>query len=223
MVSAVRSFYRFLVSEGCTGDGILAFLVAPRLGRRLPRVLSRQQVEALLAVPLGRAVLEIRDRALLETLYASGARASEVCGLDVTDIDLKVGFMRCMGKGRRERIVPLGRFAVVAIGNYLARARPALARSAEPGRCFLSRTGRALTRDALWRVVKKHALAAGISINVSPHTLRHSFATHLLEGRADLRVVQEMLGHRDIATTEIYTHVDREALKAEHRKFHPRG
>jgi integrase/recombinase XerD len=223
VASAVKTFYKFLVSEGLASTDAAAWIDAPKRWRRLPMVMSRTEVEDLLAAPKGESALAVRDRALLETLYATGARASEVCRLRMGDVNLGVRYLRCMGKGSKERIVPMGKCAIDAAEKYLAASRPVLARRQDIDRFFLTRAGRAMTRDALWRVVKKYALIAGITKTISPHTLRHSFATHLLDGRANLRAVQEMLGHVDISTTQIYTHVDMNRLKEEHRRFHPRG
>lgn len=174
------------------------------------------------SVPRSKSPLDLRDRAILETFYATGARVSEIAVMSCADINIEYHYVRCTGKGSKERMVPLGSHAAAALQKYLASARPKLARPASPPNLFLSRTGRKMTRDALWRLVKKYALASGIHAHVSPHTLRHSFATHMLERGADLRSLQELLGHADIATTQIYTHVDRSRLKSIHAKFHPR-
>ncbi len=220
---AVRMFYRFLVSEAEAEHNPADVLQSPQLWQRIPEVLSEGEVEALLYTPSANTPLGLRDRAMLEMLYATGARASEVCGLDVRQVNFQYSFVRCYGKRRKERLVPIGEPALAALREYLDEARPELARDAGVTALFLSRSGRRLSRKALWARVKKHALAAGIGTDVHPHTLRHSFATHLLSHGADLRSVQVMLGHADISTTEIYTHVDRSRLKAAHRRFHPRG
>jgi len=187
----------------------------------LPKILSRAQVNQLIAAPNPRSMLFSRDVAILELLYASGLRASELCDLNLRDLNLTVGCVRVLGKGAKERIVPLGRAAAEAIGRYLLECRPKLEKS--PGDVvFLSRTGKPLERVALWMLVEKYGRSSGLLNEVSPHVLRHCFATHLLGGGADLRIVQELLGHSDISTTQIYTHVDQTRLKAVHQKYHPR-
>ena len=207
-----------------------AVLEAPKLWKRLPEVMSLSEVEALIASPNLRENQGIRDRAILEIMYATGMRASEVVNLKTEDINLEVGFVRCFGKGRKERIVPLGRKAEEALKRYLDKARPNLMsgkgmlREAKSGAyLFLSRLGKGISRQSLWKIIKRYAKAAKIKRQIKPHTLRHSFATHLLEGGADLRSVQEMLGHSDISTTQIYTHIHKDRLKAVHKQFHPRG
>jgi integrase/recombinase XerD len=181
-------------------------------------------VEKLLAAPQPQERFYLRDRALLETLYATGSRASEVVGLKLADVFLDSAFCKCVGKGSKQRVVPLGKPAIAALQAYLTTLRPRLIKaSPDAAHVFVSRGGRALTREMLWHLVKKYALRAGLNRKVSPHTLRHSFATHLLAGGSDLRTVQELLGHASIRTTQHYTHVDRDRLRAIHRKFHPRG
>lgn len=220
---SVRMFYRFLRLEGHVQTDPAEAFQTPRLWKRMPGVLSVEDVEELLSAPRADTPLGLRDRAALEMLYATGARASELCGLNVGDVNFEYGFVRCYGKRMKERLVPVGSQAVRALKEYLRLGRPRLLRNhAEPA-LFLTRSGRRLSRNALWQRVRKHARAAGIAADVHPHTLRHSFATHLLAGGADLRSVQVMLGHADISTTEIYTHVDRTRLKAIHEKYHPRG
>ena len=220
---AVRMFYRFLVLEGYVSEDPTDTLQGPKLWARVPEVMSVQQVEKLLAAPAGEGPLELRDRAMLEMLYATGARASELCGLDIGHVNFEYGFVRCYGKRMKERLVPVGSKAIQALRDYLERGRPKLAVRAAESALFLTRSGGRLERSALWRRVARHAQAAGIAAGIHPHTLRHSFATHLLSGGADLRSVQMMLGHADISTTEIYTHVDRSRLSSVHRQFHPRG
>ncbi len=220
---AVRMFYRFLASEGLGSDAAVALIETPRIWKRLPNFLTVQEVTKLLATPKGRTPLAIRDRALLEAFYAAGARVAEVAALKINDVKLDLGLVILFGKGEKERVVPLGRPAMAAINDYLANARAKLANSQSDDTLFLGLRGRRLSRKHIWRLVKKYASLAGIRKNVHPHTLRHSFATHLLEGGADLRTVQEMLGHSSIQTTEVYTHVDRARLKAIHHKFHPRA
>jgi integrase/recombinase XerD len=221
---ALKVFYRFLRLEGRVEQAAVDLLSSPALWQRIPHVLSPESVTKLLHAPTGEDRFHLRDRAILETLYATGARASEVVQLRLEDLYLDNGFCKCFGKGSKQRVVPLGRPAQEALRDYLANQRPALAaRAADAPWVFLSRGARPLTREMLWVLVKKYARRAGITGKVSPHTLRHSFATHLLEGGADLRLVQELLGHANIRTTQHYTHVDRKRLKAVHKRFHPRG
>jgi integrase/recombinase XerD len=221
---ALKMFYRFLRLEERAQPEAVELLSAPALWERIPQVLSPEAVEKLLTSPQSRERFYLRDRALLETLYATGSRASEVVGLELDDLHLDSGFCKCQGKGGKQRVVPLGRPAQSAIREYLERQRPALVRAAPDAPwVFVSRGGRALTREMLWVLVKKYVRRAGLNARASPHTLRHSFATHLLAGGADLRTVQELLGHANIRTTQHYTHVDRARLQAVHRRFHPRG
>jgi integrase/recombinase XerD len=221
---ALKMFYRFLRLEERTAESTVDLLSSPSLWERIPQVLSPENVEKLLAAPQAGDRFYLRDRALLETLYATGSRASEVVGLRLEDVYLDSAFLKCTGKGSKQRVVPLGRPAVAALTAYLGEQRPGLTRAAADAPwVFVSRGGRALTREMLWVIVKKYVRRAGLNAKVSPHTLRHSFATHLLSGGADLRTVQELLGHANIRTTQMYTHVDRERLRSVHRKFHPRG
>jgi integrase/recombinase XerD len=220
---ALKMFYRFLRLEERTSESTVDLLSSPALWERIPQVLSPEAVTRLLDSPQPADRFFLRDRALLETLYATGSRASEVVGLRSADLHLDAGFCKCFGKGSKQRIVPLGRPAVNALRTYLEQLRPRLVRSADAPWVFVSRGGRALTREMLWVLVKKYVRRAGLNARVSPHTLRHSFATHLLAGGADLRTVQELLGHANIRTTQQYTHVDRDRLRAIHRQFHPRG
>jgi integrase/recombinase XerD len=221
-IAAIRVFLRFCAGEGKKVDHILQQIERPKPERSLPKVLGRAQVDALIATPNPKSPMFARDVAILELLYASGLRASELCDLKTRDVNLQVGVVRVLGKGRKERLVPLGRAATEAITRYLTDCRPKLERSPSD-RLFLSRTGKPMERIALWMLVEKHARKSGILKNVSPHTLRHCFASHLLVGGADLRVVQELLGHSDIQTTQIYTHVDQSRLKGIHKRFHPRA
>jgi integrase/recombinase XerD len=222
-LASLSTFFRFLVLEGRLTDNLARLLVAPAVWDRLPMVLSPVAVDRLLSAPSGETRLGRRDRAALEVLYASGCRASEVVGLRPVDFDLKRGLARCVGKGNKERQVPLGSRAIAAVKTYLERDRPMLvARRPTSHTVFVSKSGRPLSRIGLWQIVKRHARAAGLHADVSPHTLRHSFATHLLAGGADLRAVQEMLGHASIATTQIYTRVELSRLQAVHARFHPR-
>ncbi len=224
-VIALRMFYRFLKLEERGSARTVDLLATPSLWERIPHVLSPAQVEQLLLAPQPVERLYLRNRALLETLYATGCRASEVVGLRIEELQLDSGFCRCQGKGGKQRLVPLGRAAVEALQRYLREQRSQLLRVHSVGTpwVFVSRAGKPLRREMLWEIVKKYVLRLGLPKQVSPHTLRHSFATHLLEGGADLRAVQELLGHASIATTQIYTHVDQNRLKGIHRQFHPRG
>lgn len=220
---ALKMFYRFLKMEERAEIGTVELLSSPALWERIPQVLSPDAVDTLMRSPQPADRFFLRDRALLETLYATGCRASEVVNMKLADLYLDSSFCRCTGKGNKQRIVPLGKTAIAAIKSYLGDSRPELTNDPSVGWVFVSRGGRRLTREMLWVLVKKYVRRASLNGKVSPHTLRHSFATHLLSGGADLRTVQELLGHSSIGTTQIYTHVDRSRLKALHRKFHPRG
>jgi integrase/recombinase XerD len=220
---ALKMFYRFLRLDDRGDPAAVELLASPALWDRVPQVLSPQAVEKLLAAPVPADRFFPRDRALLETLYATGARASEVVNLKLSDVNLPAGYCKCFGKGAKQRIVPLGDAAKSALKAYLTGQRGELTRTTDAGTVFVSKAGRRLTREMLWVLVKKYAARAGLPSKVSPHTLRHSFATHLLAGGADLRAVQEMLGHSSIRTTQVYTHVDHSRLKAVHARFHPRG
>jgi len=221
-LAAVRMLFKFLVVEGHVPKNVASTLESPHLWRRLPDVLDVGDVEKLLAAPDLSKPLGVRDRAIIEVMYATGARVSETADLKLESVNFDFQFLRCFGKGSKERVVPIGRRAVDALRQYVADVRPRLDKRASP-LLFLSKSGRRLGREAIWARVRKHALIAGLRKKVSPHTLRHSFATHLLQGGADLRSVQEMLGHANIATTQIYTHVDKERLKTVHKKYHPRA
>jgi integrase/recombinase XerD len=223
-MASLSAFFRFLVAEQKLSDNVIKLLAAPAVWDRLPTVLGPASVVRLLDAPTANSPLGRRDRAALEILYATGCRASEVVSLRPSDLDLVAGLARCVGKGNKERLVPLGRRAVAAVSEYAGRDRPRLiARHPETATLLVSKSGLPLSRIGLWRIVKLHAVAAGLSGNVSPHTLRHSFATHLLAGGADLRVVQEMLGHASIATTQIYTRVELSRLREVHARYHPRS
>jgi integrase/recombinase XerD len=218
---SVRGLHRFLVKEGLADKDPSTEVRGPRPGRALPKALTSRQVERLLASPTGDDAVTLRDRALLEVLYATGLRISELVGLDVDDVDLVSRTVRCYGKGSKERIVPMGRVARAAVDAWLVRGRPALrARSAA---LLCNARGGRLTRQGAWKILKKHADAAGLADTVSPHTLRHSFATHLLEGGADLRVVQELLGHASVSTTQVYTLVSADRLRSVYEQAHPRA
>lgn len=219
---AVKLFLRFCYHNGLLDRDVASLIETPKKWSTLPDVLNERQVDALLAVPDDSEPMAARDRAILELFYATGLRVSELVALKLRDVHLDIGYLRCIGKGRKERVVPIGSRAVEALGEYLNALRPQLADGSDAQHVFLSRTGRPLDRTNCWRMVVKYARRMGMNGKVSPHTFRHSFATHLLAGGADLRVVQEMLGHADIATTQVYTHVDTSQLKAVHRKFHPR-
>ncbi len=223
-LASLSTYFRYLITEDRLTENLARLLVAPALWDRLPTVLGPAAVETLLQTPSSETRLGRRDRAALETLYATGCRASEVVGLRPGDLDLNRGTARCIGKGDKQRMVPLGSRAREAIRAYLQQDRPALvARRPATDVIFVTRSGRPLSRTGLWRIVKQHARAAGLPEAVSPHTLRHSFATHLLAGGADLRVVQEMLGHASIATTQIYTRVEMSRLLQVHAACHPRA
>jgi integrase/recombinase XerD len=219
---AIRMFLRFAKLMGKVSEDEGAVLETPKTWQRLPVVCSKTQVANLLAAPDVKEPYYFRDKAMLELLYATGVRASELSELKTSDLNLDVGYVRCIGKGRKERVIPVGRAAVTAVRAYLSRQRPELAKPFSGDRLLLSRTGRGLSRIEIWRLVKKYAARAGMPHNLTVHTLRHCFATHLLSGGADLRSVQEMLGHVDVGTTQIYTHVDHERLRQIHKKFHPR-
>ena len=221
-LAAIRMLFKFLTVEGKVPKNVASTLESPHLWRRLPDVLDVADVEALLDAPDTTKPFGIRDRAILEVMYATGARVSETADLRLDGVNFDFRFLRCFGKGSKERVVPIGARAVDALKAYVGQVRPKLDRRGGP-LLFLSKSGRRLGRENIWALVRKHALAAGLRKKVSPHTLRHSFATHLLQGGADLRSVQEMLGHANIATTQIYTHVDKDRLKAVHKKFHPRA
>jgi integrase/recombinase XerD len=222
-VSAVRTYFGFLLGEGLIQNDPSDRLETPRRGRVLPETLSVRDIEALLSAPNVEEPLAWRDRALLELGYGAGLRVSELCGLGLTDLLLSENLVRVFGKGAKERLVPIGRSVIGAVSVYLHTVRSELDRGKSGGRVLLNARGEPLSRVGAWGVVRRAAQRAGIRKRVTPHTLRHSFATHLLEGGADLRAVQEMLGHADLSTTQIYTHVDREYLRSVHKQFHPRA
>ena len=221
--ACLRSFYRHLRREGLLDSDPTASLSAPRRSRKLPQVLTRGEVERLLSQPRGGDPPALRDRALLELMYASGLRASEAIGLEVGDIDVEERLLRARGKGSKERIVPIGQAALRARGIYLERGRPGLVKNRNETHLFVNFRGGQLTRQGLYKIVRRHATTAGLADRMSPHTLRHTFATHLLAGGCDLRSVQEMLGHADVATTQLYTHLSSERLKDVYFKAHPRA
>src|SRR5438067_2164459 len=221
--ACLRSFYRHLRREGIRESDPTASIAGPRRGRRLPKVLNRDEVAKLLSQPKGTAPTALRDRALLELMYACGLRASEAIGIDASDVDLTDGVLRARGKGSKERVVPIGRMAVDAVRRYIERGRPELVKGRAVSRLFVNFRGEPLTRQGLYKIVRRHAVSAGLDDRMSPHTLRHTFATHLLAGGCDLRSVQEMLGHADVATTQLYTHLTSERLKDVYFRAHPRA
>ena len=220
---AVRMFHRFLTDEGKLSEDVTDALESPKLWKKLPNYLSTSEVERLIAAPNARKSQGIRDQAVLELMYATGLRASEVTTLRLGSLDFEDGIVRILGKGSKERIVPMGRKARESVRRYLDRARPEWAKKGGAGEAlFLTRLGKPMSRQSVWAILKDCAKKSRLGKKIYPHILRHSFATHLLEGGADLRVVQELLGHADIVTTQIYTHVDKSRLKGIHQKFHPR-
>jgi integrase/recombinase XerD len=222
-VACLRSFYRHLRRQNLVADDPTVHLRAPRQTRRLPQVLTRDEVASLIAQPQGTAPAALRDRALLEIMYACGLRASEAIGLEVGDIDLEDGILRARGKGAKERLVPIGSEAARALSLYLTRGRIRLVGDRLEARLFVNHRGGGLTRQGLYKIVQRHARSAGLDGRMSPHTLRHTFATHLLAGGCDLRSLQEMLGHADIATTQVYTHLSADRLKDVYFEAHPRA
>ena len=222
-ISATRTYFKFLLGEGLLPKDPSEKLETPKAWRTLPEVLTVAEVEKLLGSPQIDEPLAFRDRALFELAYGAGLRVSEWITLQVRDLALEEGLVRVFGKGSKERLVPLGRRAIGSVATYLAELRPRLDKGKGAGILFLNARGEPLSRMGAWKILKQHVDRSGISKHVTPHTLRHSFATHLLEGGADLRAVQEMLGHASIATTQIYTHVDRDYLRKVHKQFHPRG
>jgi integrase/recombinase XerD len=222
-LAAIRGFYKYQLREARVEENPLARVETARTWMRLPGTLSRDEMETLLAQPPEATPAGVRDRAMLELLYATGIRVSELATLTLNRVNRQMGFLVTVGKGRKERIVPVGRSALGWLGRYIEQARPVFLKKKTSTALFLNRSGERFTRQGLWKLIKKYAKMAGLERKVHPHTFRHSFATHLLEGGADLRSVQVMLGHTDISTTQIYTHVTRERLKEIHRKYHPRG
>ena len=221
-LASIKVFLRYLHAERILPRDVASLIESPKRWRTIPDVVRYEQVEAMLMAPDPADDLYLRDRSLLELLYATGIRATEAVDLTVAQVNLKLGYLRCMGKGRKERIVPIGQPAIQALDKYVEILRPRLLGDRFDTALFLSRTGRPLDRTNVWRLVRKYAQQAGLSQHVSPHTLRHCFATHLLAGGADLRIVQELLGHVDVTTTQIYTHVDEARLQQVHRRCHPR-
>jgi len=221
-LSSLRTYFAFVVSEGFLPEDPTELLEGPKAGRYLPDVLSVEEIDAVIScIQVGKG-FGLRDRAMLETLYATGMRVSELSNFTMEQLSAREGLVRIVGKGSKERLVPIGQTACAWIAEYCATLRPAMCKPHTDSTMFLNVRGKKLSRMALWRIIQKYVALAGIKKDVSPHTFRHSFATHLLEGGADLRAVQEMLGHSNIVTTEIYTHVDREYLREVHKSFHPR-
>jgi len=222
-LAAIKMFHRFLMRENLAKEDPTTLVDTPKLWKRIPAVLTQAEIESMILAASGKNIQQVRDQAILEIFYASGLRVSELSDLKTTSIDYDVGFVRAIGKGSKERIIPLGMKAREAVQRYLLRARPKLLKNQTNDVLFLSRLGKKISRQSLWAVIKSYARKANIKKTIKPHTLRHTFATHLLEHGADLRSVQEMLGHADISTTQIYTHVDNERLKSVHKQFHPRN
>ena len=221
-LSAIRMFYRFLVRERILKSDPTSQIDSPKLWQKIPDALSLSEVEALISQPDTRDRQGIRDKAFLETLYATGMRVSEIVNLKVDNVNMDIGFLRCIGKGNKERIIPLGKKAIDCIKKYMEAARKEFLGKKESDFLFISRLGKKISRQSFWKIIKKYARQARIKKTIKPHTLRHSFATHLLERGADLRSVQEMLGHSNISTTQIYTHINKDRLKSIHKMFHPR-
>lgn len=223
-IASIRSFHHFLLREKVTSEDPTVHIELPHLERTLPKVLSMKEVEQLLDSPKKNDHFGLRDKAMLEVLYATGMRVSELIGLNLDDVHLSMGFIRCIGKGNKERIIPIGRVATEALENYLDKGRPRfVSKKYKDDALFLNHHGRRMTRQGFWKNLKRLAKEAGIEKELTPHTLRHSFATHLLENGADIRAVQEMLGHADISTTQIYTHVTKTRLKDVYSHYHPRA
>lgn len=221
-LAAIKMFHRFLVRERLAKEDPTNLLETPKLWKRIPDVLSSLEIEAMIKASQGRRWQDIRDNAMLELLYASGMRVSELVDLKIENVNIDVGYVRCTGKGRKERIVPIGKRAQAAVRRYLQQARAKFVKTNFTSNLFVSRLGKKISRQSIWKLIKHYANKAKIKKVIKPHTIRHSFATHLLERGADLRSVQEMLGHSDISTTQIYTHVDKERLRSIHKQFHPR-
>jgi len=220
--ASIKVFLRYLHAQRILRRDVASLIESPRRWRTIPTAVRYEKIQSLLAAPKPNDEFYHRDRALLELFYATGMRVSEVVNLTLEHINLKLGYVRCMGKGRKERIIPVGKMAIDAVNEFVEHLRPKLLGDRYTTALFLSRTGRALDRSNVWRIVRKYAIEAGITGHLSPHTLRHCFATHLLSGGADLRIVQELLGHADVGTTQIYTHVEEAQLKIVHSRFHPR-
>ena len=223
ILSTLRRFYRYLIREGRMDSDPCAHVMSPKLGRPLPKSLSEAEVDALLAAPDLTKPIGLRDQAMLETLYATGLRVSELVELKMVELNLSVGVVRIVGKGGKERLVPLGEESNQSLQNYLSQGRPDLLKQQVSDAVFVTARGSAMSRQAFWYLIKKYAKKSGVQQTLSPHTLRHAFATHLLNHGADLRSIQMLLGHADLSTTQIYTHVARERLQSMHSQHHPRG
>ncbi|MDP2911836.1 MAG: site-specific tyrosine recombinase XerD [Candidatus Omnitrophota bacterium] len=221
-LACIKSFFKFLLRENIIKEDAATIIESPKLWKKLPFTLSIEEVEAILNAPNARDSMEIRDKASLELMYATGMRVSELVHLKMDDINMEVGFAKCFGKGSKERIVPFGKKAKESLVRYLEKSRPKFLKKNISNFLFLRRGGKPMSRQTFWKIIKKYVKIARIKKKVTPHSLRHSFATHILERGADLRIVQEMLGHADISTTQIYTHVSKDRLKSIHQKFHPR-
>lgn len=219
---AIKVFHRYLTSQRILKEDVTSVIETPKLWKTLPDVLDEKEVEAILDSPNTRLKQGLRDKAMLELMYATGMRVSELVNLKSTDLHMDMGFVRCLGKGQKERIIPVGSKAKEALEKYLLKARPKFIKKGESASLFLTRLGKPMSRQSFWMVIKHYVKDAKIKKRVTPHTLRHSFATHLLQNGADLRIVQELLGHANISTTQIYTHINKERLKQIHQKFHPR-
>jgi integrase/recombinase XerD len=222
-IVSIRQFFKYLLVEKIIKEDPTSQIRTPRMKKSIPGVISLEEVERVLASPDESTPEGIRDTAMLEVLYATGIRASELTGLKLNDVNFEMGFVIVYGKGSKERIVPMGQKALEKLKPYMESSRPALLKTKESKALFVTRHGKGMTRQGFWKLIKTHAISSGIAKNISPHTLRHSFATHLLERGADLRSIQIMLGHSDISTTQIYTHVESERLKIIHKKYHPRS
>ncbi len=222
-LAALRMFYRFLSREKLIRADVSSYIDTPKLWKKIPDILNFEEAERLMETPDPNKSQGLRDRAILEVMYGTGMRVSEVSNLKVADVNTEVGFVRCFGKGKKERLIPLGKKAIAAIARYTEKVRPKQVKGAGPQELFLNRSGKKISRVSLWKLIKGYAKKAKIKKEMRPHILRHSFATHLLERGADLRSVQEMLGHANISTTQIYTHVNQDRLRSIHKMFHPRG
>ena len=222
-LAAIKMFHRFLVRERLAPSDPTNLVDTPKMWKKIPDVLSQSEVESIINATRGRKPQQVRDLAIMELFYASGMRVSELASLKVENLNFDVGYVRCLGKGRKERVIPIGQQSRDAVKKYMDSVRPKFLKSRLSSDLFLSRLGRKMSRQAIWQLIKQYAKKANITKTIKPHTLRHTFATHLLQHGADLRSVQEMLGHADISTTQIYTHVDRDRLKTVHKQFHPRG
>ncbi|MDW7673042.1 MAG: site-specific tyrosine recombinase XerD [Bacillota bacterium] len=222
-VATLKAFYKFMYLEGKIAENPLGSLETPKQGKRLPKIIGYDDVDKLLAQPKGLEPTSLRDKAILETLYATGMRISELIGLNISDLNISNGYLRCLGKGNKERIIPLGRKAIAAINTYLNKGRVKLVKNPAELALFVNKHGRRLTRQGCWKIIRGYTEAAGITKHLTPHTIRHSFATHLLENGADLRAVQELLGHADVTTTQIYTHITEQRLKSVYNSAHPRA